>query len=320
MSERDMKAALYYQYGGPEVLQYEVVPIPEIRDDEILIRVAATSVNPVDKVIQAGLAKHMAKIEFPHIVGLDVAGMVEQIGESVKGFRPGDRVYAFMGFSRNGAAADYVACKESVVAYAPTSIPISDVAALPGTASAAWQGLFSHGGLQAGHRVLITAASGGVGTIAVQLAKWKGAYVIGTAVEKKSFKVLKELGIDEVIDYKKDSILEVVKEPMDLIFNLSPVDTSEVNKLLTLLKPGGFLVSGTQPADDSEAERLKVRTIRMGTVQSAEQLTEVAKLVDSGFVRPYISERLPIGDIAEAYKKLGRIAAGKILLVVDEKL
>lgn len=258
------------------------------------------------------------KLDFPYTLGLDVAGVVEKVGSSVTDFKVGDRVYAYVGFPRNGAAAEYVACKASFAAHAPSSIPLSDAAALPGAALCAWQALFVHGNLQKGQRVLITAAAGGVGSIAVQLAKWKGAYVIGTA-SQRSFNILEQLGVDEIIDYTKEKPVERVKELVDLIFNLSPADSSEVNKLLTLLKPNGMLVSAAKPADGSEAEQLGVRTIRMATEPKAERLTEIAKLVNEGFVKPVITERMPVSSIVEVHKKAGQ-TQGKVLLIVDSEM
>ncbi|MEH7254802.1 NADP-dependent oxidoreductase [Neobacillus niacini] len=313
-----MKASVIYQYGGAEVIQYEEVPMPTINEDDVLIKVAATSFNPVDSLIRSGAFQGTLKLELPYTLGSDVAGVVEQVGGSVNNFQVGDRVYAYVDRSRNGGAAEYVACKASIVAHVPSSIPLSDAAALPLVASTAWQGLFVHGNLQKGQRVLITAAAGGVGSIAVQLAKWKEAHVIGTA-SQRSFDVLHTLGVDELIDYKKESAIDVVKEPVDLIFNLSPADTLEVNKLLRLLKPGGRLVSAAKPADAQEAERLGVNAIRMGSQRSAEHLTEIAKLVDEGMVKPFITERLPISETAQAHKKLGQ-NNGKILLIADSEV
>jgi NADPH:quinone reductase-like Zn-dependent oxidoreductase len=282
-----------------------------------LIQVAATSYNPVDAAIRSGLFQSVFQIAFPHTLGLDVAGVVTQTGVSVRDFNVGDQVYAYLDMVSNGAAAEYVACKASLVAEAPTSIPLSDVAGLPLAASTAWQALFEHGQLKSGQRILITAAAGGVGTIAVQLAKWKGAYVLGTA-SSRSFGLLEELGVDEIIDYKKEEHLKVINEPVDLIINLSPVDTPEVNKLLRLLKPGGILVSAARPADISEAERLGVSTVRMASKRNAGQLKEIAQLVDAGLLRPVITARLPVSEIAVCHQQTGQ-TNGKTILIVNEK-
>ncbi|MBM4765040.1 NADP-dependent oxidoreductase [Bacillus sp. B15-48] len=312
-----MKASVIHQYGGPEVIQYKEVQVPSINDGDVLIKVAATSFNPVDALIRSGLFQTGLKLKFPYILGLDVAGVVEKVGNSVNNFRVGDSVYAYLDRSRNGGAAEYVACEASEVAHAPKSIPLQDAAALPLVASTAWQGLFEHGNLQKGQRVLITAAAGGVGSVAVQLAKWKGAYVIGTASER-SFDILRKLGIDELINYKSEAPERVLKESVDLIFNLSPAQSSEVNKLLMLLKPGGMLVSAAKAADNQEAERLGVRTIRMASKRNAQHLSEIAKLVDEGFVKPFITERIPVSKTAEAHKKQGQ-NNGKILLIPNRE-
>jgi len=309
-----MKAFKYYQYGGPEVLQYEEVPIPEVKDDEVLIKVTATTNNPADiNIRKGGLG---TSLEFPFIPNLDVSGVIDKVGSTVQKFHVGDQVYAFLDVTRNGAAAEYVVSKAENVALAPKNISLEDSGVIPSSAVTAWQGLFDYGKLQAGQRILITAAAGGVGHFAVQLAKWKGAYVIGTASARSSFSYLEEIGIDEIIDYKNESVTEKIEEKLDMIFNLSPLSSEEVTKLLPLLKRGGTLVTARNPADDERANELGVHAISMVAKSSSEQLSQIAKLVDNGFVKPWITEVDSLENLKEIHENF-RSTNGKLLIKVN---
>jgi len=311
-----MKAVRFHQYGGPEVLQYEEAPIPEVSSDEVLIKVSATAFNPADAMLRMGALKDFLPLQFPFIPNTDVSGVIEKIGESVQGLKVGDKVFAFLDMTKNGGAAEYVVSNADDVALAPKNINLQDAATIPSGAMTAWQGLFDHGNLQSGQRVLITAAAGGVGSFAVQLAKWKGAYVIGTASEK-SFSTLQELGIDEIIDYKNELIEDKVTEKVDMIFNLSPISSDEVTKLLHVLKEGGTLVSALNPADESLAKELGVNAVGMAVQRNAEQLSQIADVVDEGHIKPFITERLPLSDLAAAHEKVGK-TRGKVLILVDD--
>ncbi|MBT8340237.1 MAG: NADP-dependent oxidoreductase [Desulfatitalea sp.] len=310
-----MKAVRYHQYGEPDVLCHEEAPMPEVGSDEVLIKVSATSFNPADAMIRMGLLKDMLPLQFPFIPNVDVSGVIEKKGESVQGLNVGDEVYAFLDMSKNGAAAEYAIGKAVNVALAPKKIDLQDAAAIPAGATTAWQALFEHGKLQSGQRLIILGAGGGVGSFAVQFAKWKGAYVIGCDAEE-SFAKLKELGIDEFVDYKKDAIEKKVTEKVDVILNLSPISSDDVTALLHLLKKGGTLVSTLNPADENAAKELEVNVVRMAVQPSAEHLAQIAELVDKGSVKPFISERLPLSKLASAHGKMGQ-THGKVLILVN---
>jgi NADPH:quinone reductase-like Zn-dependent oxidoreductase len=311
-----MKAVRYHQYGAADVLKFEEAPIPVVQADEVLIKVAATAFNPADAMIRMGALKDFLPLELPFTPNVDVSGVIEKVGETVTGLNVGDEVYAFLDMSRNGAAAEYVVSKAVDVALAPKNMSLQDAAAIPGGAMTAWQGLFDNGHLQSGQRVLITAAAGGVGSFAVQLAKWSGAYVIGTASEN-SFSDLQQLGIDEIIDYKNESVEEKVIEKVDLIFNLAPLSSEEVTKLLNILKEGGTLVTALNPADEDVAKELGVQAVRMAVQRNAEQLSQIAKLVEDGHIKPYITERHPLSSLASVHEKMGQMR-GKVLLLVED--
>ena len=200
-----MKAIRIHEFGGPEVLKLEEVPRPIPAAGEVLIKVFATSVNPVDWKIREGQRKEKFPVNFPLIPGWDVSGEIEEVGSDVKNFRKGDEVYSRPDPTKNGTYAEYVVVKANQVALKPKSIDHEQAAAVPLAGLTAWQGLFDYGQLQQGQKVLIHAASGGVGTFAVQFAKWKGAYVIGTT-SAENIDFVKQLGADEVIDYKKETI------------------------------------------------------------------------------------------------------------------
>src|ERR1700675_2003988 len=198
---KKMKAVRIHTYGGPEVLKFEDAPRPEPAPGEVLIRVNAAGVNPIDWKIRSGYLKDHRPYVFPLILGWDVSGTIEANGLDGTRFKNGDEVYARSDIARNGAYAQYIVAKQVEVAQKPKVIDHIRAAAIPLAALTAWQALFDAGGLSAGQRVLIHAAAGGVGSFAVQLAKWKGAYVIGTA-SAHNHEFLRGLGADETVDYK----------------------------------------------------------------------------------------------------------------------
>ncbi|MCD9021527.1 NADP-dependent oxidoreductase [Cohnella silvisoli] len=312
-----MKAARIHQYGGPEVIRYEDAPIPEVGDDEVLIKVSATSFNPFDAKLRSGAFKAFLPIELPFTLGVNVSGIIEKKGESVNTFRVGDKVYGFIDVTKNGAAAEYVVSKAVDIAHAPKNFDLHEAGVVPNVALTAWQALFDYGKLQPGQRVLITAASGGVGTLAVQLAKWKGAYVIGTA-SKKKFSTLEQLGIDEIIDYNSQPIVESLNGKVDVIFNLSPVGQSELNKLLYTLNEGGIFISTTTPVDENLAKELGVKAVRINSQRNSAQLAEIAALLDAGLLKPDITERIGLSELAEVHRKFenGEIS-GRVLITVE---
>lgn len=308
-----MKAILIHQYGGPEVLQYEETPVPSIQPDEVLVRVYASGVNPIDWKVREG-HRSSASRPFPIILGWDFSGVVEKIGSQVTAFTAGDEVYGRPDPSRNGTYAEYLAVRAGEIARRPASIDHQAAAGVSLAGLTAWQGLFDHGKLQAGQKVLIQGASGGVGTFAVQFAKWKGAYVIGTA-SGENIPFLKELGADEVIDYKTDAFEKKLKD-IDVV--LDTIGGKVQANSLKVLKEGGILVS-TVGIDDEEAVKAKgLQAIRFMAKSLPDQLQQIAGLIDAGKVRPIIAQILPLKDAAEAHRisEKGH-TRGKIILQVN---
>ena len=214
---KTMRAVCIYAYGGPKVLVYEDAPCPQARDGEVLIRVHAAGINPVDWKIREGRFNDMIPTTFPRVLGWDVSGVVESVGRGVSRLAVGDEVFSRPDNSRDGAYAEYIVVAEFEVARKPKSIDHVHAAALPYAGLTAWQSLFDAAGLSAGQRVLIHGAAGGVGHLAVQLAKWKGAHVIGTASER-NHDFLRKLGVDQVIEYPEERFEEAV-EPVDVVLD-----------------------------------------------------------------------------------------------------
>src|ERR1035437_4252390 len=293
-----MKAIQIHEFGGPEVLKLEDAPRPEPNADEVLIKVFASGVNPVDWKIREGHAKGKFPVNFPLIPGWDVSGEIEEVGSDIVNFRKGDEVYSRPNPTRNGTYAEYVVVKATEVGKKPQSIDHEYAAAVPLAGLTAWQALFDHGQLEPGQKVLIHAAAGGVGTFAVQFAKWNRAYVIGTASEE-NIDFVKQLGADEVIDYKKEKFEDKVKD-VDLVIDLVGGDTQK--RSLQVLKKGGRLITTVKAENQEEAKAKNIHVEGFMAQSDPEDLEQIAQLIDSGKVKPIIAKILPLEKAAEAQK------------------
>ncbi|MDR3688160.1 MAG: NADP-dependent oxidoreductase [Fimbriimonas sp.] len=304
-----MKALRFHEYGGPEVLRVEDAPIPEPGEGQIQVKVAGAGVNPVDWKIWGGHVQAYFPVEFPAIVGREFSGTVSKLGTGVTDFEIGDEVYGIA----TESMAEYVVAMTSATARKPVSMDLPDAAAVPLAAMTAWQALFDAADLRSGQRVLIQAASGGVGTFAVQLAKWKGAYVIGTA-SAKNHHLLQQLGADELIDYRTTDYSQAVKD-VDVV--LEGVGGEEnMRKSLSVLKKGGILVSITSAEPTEAAEAQGKRAVYRFMQPDSAQLSQIAYLIQDLKVRPIISSVVPFREAIEAQmeSQSGRVV-GK--LVVD---
>ncbi len=309
-----MKAIRMHDYGAIEALVYEDVAKPEPAADEVLIKVQAAGVNPVDWKIVEGFGRGWLSHPMPHTPGCDVAGIVEAVGNEVKKFKAGDAVYAFTSLAREGAYAEYVIAKALEVAAKPASLDFINAAALPVGTLTASQAIFGLGGLSAAQKILIHAASGGVGSMAVQLAKAKGAYVIGTASGRNA-EFVKSLGADEVIDYTTTKFEDVVKD-VDVVFDLIGGETQE--RSFAVLKKGGFLVSAVQPPDENLCREYSVRGAMVGVDPNGAKLEEITALVEAGKIKTFVEKVFPLSQAKEALNlsKQGR-TRGKIVLSVE---
>lgn len=308
-----MKAVRIHEHGGLETLVYEDAPIPEPGEDEILIRTHAASVNPVDWKIRDGYGKDNFKHHLPLILGWDVAGIVEETGSKVEQFQPGEAVYGYTSLFRDGAYAEFMIAKQTEIALKPTSVDFIEAAAIPVAALTAGQAIFDTAGLDANQTVLIHGASGGVGSMAVQLAKAKGAYVIGTASARNA-DFVRELGADEIIDYQKTKFETVVRD-VDVVLDTIGGDTQE--RSFGVLRKDGFLVSIVSPPSEETAASHGVRSAMVGVQPNGAQLKHIAALVDSKKLNIYVETVLPLSEVRQAHEmsQSGR-TRGKIVLQV----
>jgi NADPH:quinone reductase-like Zn-dependent oxidoreductase len=308
-----MKAARIHAYGASSEIRIEDAPLPTLNDDDVLIRVVATSVNPVDWKIRKGYLKSFIPYDMPLTMGWDVSGIVEKIGPAVTRFKPGDAVYSRPDIVRNGAYAEYVAVREVEIALKPATISHVEAASLPLVSITAWEALFTTANLSPGQRVLIHAGAGGVGSIAVQLARAKGAHVTATASAGK-LAMVRSLGADEVIDYHAQDFATVAKE-MDVVFDT--IGGAVQEKSWGVLKPGGMLVSITDRPSEDRARELGKRAGYVFIGPNAPILTDLAGMVDLGQVRPLIAAEYGLADTAKAqdFSETGR-ATGKVVIYV----
>lgn len=306
-----MRAMVVSEWGGPGTLVEREIERPEPGLSEILVRVHAAGVNPVDWKTRASGAL-IAWGEVP-IVGWDVSGTVEAVGPGVTLYRPGDEVYGMPSFPRQaGGYAEYVVGPARHFAPKPASLDHVQAAALPLAALTAWQALVDTAAIAPGQRVLVHAAAGGVGHLAVQIAKARGAYVIGTASAAKHG-LLRELGADELIDYRSADFTEVVSD-VDVVIDALGGETGE--RSLKVLKPGGHLVTLPTP-DDVPADAAGVHTGWTLVEPDYRGLLEIASLVEAGRLRPFVEAVLPLSEAAKAHEigERGR-TTGKIVLTV----
>lgn len=307
-----MHAVIIRSFGGPEVLEPADLPKPKPGTGEVLIQVRAAGVNPVDYKIRSG---QMGKKDtsLPAILGRDVSGTVEAVGPGVKAVRVGDDVYAFLG-SHSGGYAQFAIAKESEVAAKPQMLDHVHAAAVPLAATTAWQALFDHGRLQAGQRVLIHGAGGGVGHFAVQFAKAKGATVFATG-SKQDLDMLKQLGADQVIDYRSERFEDRAHD-VDLVIDLVGGETQE--RSWSVLKRGGTIVSTLQPPSEARAREHGARGVVFMAEPHREQLIEIARLIDDGKVHVAVNHTHPLDEVARVHEELeNEHTRGKLVLSVS---
>jgi NADPH:quinone reductase-like Zn-dependent oxidoreductase len=311
-----MKAIVIHEYGGPEVLKYEDVPRPEPKDDQILVRVIAAGVNPVD---EAGRSERSAKffgITLPFIPGYDIAGIVEKTGAKITKFKTGDSVYAYLSLRNGGGYAEYAVASEVEAAPKPKSISFVEAAGVPVVALTAWQALIDTAKLSAGQTVLIHGGSGGVGTFAIQIAKARRAKVIATAsTANQNF--LKQLGADVAIDYTKAKFEDVAKN-VDVVLDSVGKDT--LARSYGVVKKGGFIVTLVARIDQAELDKHGIRGASLGVEPDSNELTEIGKLIDEKKIKVIISQTFPLADAVKAQEQIATgHTRGKIVLKVAEE-
>jgi NADPH:quinone reductase-like Zn-dependent oxidoreductase len=300
-----------HAYGGPEVLQLEEVPIPKPQPDEVLVRVHAAGINPVDWKIREG---HLGTGPLPQWMGSDFSGVVELAGSSVREFRAEDAVFGTVA-DESGSYAEYALATVSQIARKPVSLDHIQAAGLPIASLTAWQVLMDHAHLQVDQTVLIHGAAGGVGSFAVQFAAYKGAHVIATA-SVQNHHYLRELGADEVIDYRSVRFEEVVSD-VDVVVDTQGGPTQE--RSWRVLKRGGMLISIVQPPEEARAKEYGVQAMFVRCDHHrGDQLARIAELVVSGQVKVKVEKVLPLSQAREAQEmsQAGHLH-GKVVLETE---
>lgn len=321
-----MKAIRIHGYGSYEQLKYEDIPIPEITDDQILVKVYATSVNHLEIKKASGGLKNKFELNFPWIPGHDFAGIVEKTGKNVTAFKEGDKVYgnANDGYihSDQGSYAEYIAADVTKTAIMPKNISFVEAASVPHVGETAWQAVHTYGKLKAGEKVLIHGATGAVGSFATQFARKIGAEIYTTASAKNKELAI-SYGADVVIDYKTSDFSEILKD-MDLVLVFTGGDVQE--KSYKVLKDGGRLVSITGPILEDLANEHQVSGVFMVIKQSGEDLQKITHLIETGEVKTDVALTYDLKDADKAWKtvlgtdpSLPKVAHGKIVLTMDRE-
>ena len=296
-----MKAVRLLEYGGD--LVFNDVPMPTIARDEILVKIRSTAVNHLDLVEASGTARQILPIDLPWIPGHEFSGVVEQIGSDVAACAPGDAVIGTT--SGMGAYAEYLAVKAAAIAGKPSKLSFEEAASVPVASQTAWQALFTHAQLEKGQTILIHGGAGAVGAYAVQLASHVGATVIATASGDDGV-YLKSIGASRVIDYREAQFEKLLREKVDVVFDLVGGDTQKRSFLI--LKEGGYLVSAVQPVSQEEAATHRASGMMMRLAPSGDVLGRIGRLLEEGTIRPDVATVYALQDVAQSWKDI----AGKL--------
>ncbi|MFD1471636.1 NADP-dependent oxidoreductase [Companilactobacillus mishanensis] len=306
-----MKAVVINEYGDRSKLQMTNIAIPETADDEVLVEVKATSVNPIDWKLREGYLQEGIPLKFPIVLGWDVAGVITRTGSEVKDFHTGDKVLARPDLTNRGTYAEYTAVKENKLAKLPDNVSFEEAAALPLAGLTAWQGIYDKLKVESGQTVLIQGGAGGVGIIGIQLLKHIGAKVITTASAANT-DFLKGLGADQVIDYHTEDFSEILHN-VDAVFDTIGGDT--LTKSFDIIKPGGRLVTISGQIDEALAKEKQVEAESMWLIPNGEQLTELVNLVSEGVAKVVIDSVHPFSEdgvkaaqeVSESHHAKGKI-------------
>jgi NADPH:quinone reductase-like Zn-dependent oxidoreductase len=309
-----MKAVRIHSFGGADLLMYEEAPMPVPAAGEVRIKVRAAGVNPFDWKIRMGGFEKMIGHQLPLTLGWDVAGDIESVGAGVTEFTVGDAVYGLADYTVNGAYAEYIVVKASIIAPKPKRLDYLQAASVPMAAETAYLAMYDTGQVKAGQKVLIHGAAGSVGGFAVQLARIRGAHVIGTASGDKADYV-KSLGADQVIDYKTEHF-ETIAKDVDLVLDTLGGKTQELS--WQVLKPGGLLVSTVQPPKPPVNAPAGVQGKIIGVQPNADSLRAITAFIDSGQLKTLVQQIIPLSEARQAHELLeaGLSKPGKVILQV----
>lgn len=310
-----MRAAQIKDYGHASDIEITVIDKPTAGDDQVVVAVHAASINPFDTIIREGYMKDNIPLNLPVTLGGDIAGVVESVGNSVSNVKVGDTVYgqAHAVAGNSGALAEFAATKSDQVALAPKNVTPQEAASLPLVGVSAVQGLLEHLELSSGQKLFIHGAAGGIGSVAIQIAKHVGAYVAVTATGD-GLDYVKSLGADEVIDYKTADFAESLSD-FDAVFELA--GGQDFDKSLTILKKGGKAVSMIATADQAKADELGVTAITQSTGVTTDRLNKLTKLVEDGVVKPQIDKVFPLDQTQEAFEaRESGTVRGKVVVAI----
>lgn len=310
-----MKAAQMNGYGGADVVLVNDIDKPQVTDGKVLVEMHASSINPFDAKLRAGYMKDTIPLQFPFTLGLDVAGVVIEVGAGVTSMAAGDKVYgqssALAGNS--GALVEYATTEAGQVAKMPSNVDFNEAASMVLVGVSALQALTRHIKLASGQKLLLLGGAGGIGTMAIQIAKHLGAHVATTA-SGEGIERVQELGADEVIDYKTEDFAAKLSD-FDAVYDT--VGGDDFAKALGVLKPGGVAVSMVWAADEAKAKELGVTAINQSTKVTAELLDELRELVEAGAVKPQVGKVFPLDEIAAAFEALdSHKVIGKVVVEI----
>jgi len=311
-----MKAIVAHEYGGPEVLKLENVPVPTPKEDELVVKVVAAGVNSFDGVMRSGKYAKPNGTQLPWYPGYDIAGVVEKVGGKVTKFKVGDAVYAFISILKGGGYAEYAVAKQSDAALKPATIGFVEAAGAPSVALTAWQAIVDKANVRSGQTVLIHGASGGVGLFAIPIAKIRGAKVFATAsTANQDF--LKQLGADVAIDYKTQKFEDIAKD-VDVV--IDGVGGETLARSYPIVKKGGIIVSLSDRVDQPQLDKYGIRGASLVVQNNGDELAQIGKLIDEKKIKVIVSETFPLADAdkAEAKADTGH-ARGKIVLKVRDE-
>ncbi len=316
-----MKAIGIRQFGGREVIETLELPIPEVRRGEMLLKIKAAGVNPVDWKIRQGLLQSRMPHTLPIVLGWDAAGVIEKTGAGVSKFKPGDEVFAYCRKEsiHDGTYAEYITVTENQVALKPESLSFPEAASIPLAALTAYQALLDAGRMKRGEVVLVHAAAGGVGTFAVQIAKYRGAKVIGTA-SSQNHEYVKALGAQEVIDYQAVDFREAVRSlyPDGIDMVIDCVGGDYIEKSMDVLKKKGRLVSIVGSPNLELVRQKGVDFSFVFVAPNAKELQSIAKMVDNGYLKTTVAASFPFSEAAKAHELIeGKHTRGKIVLTIE---
>jgi NADPH:quinone reductase-like Zn-dependent oxidoreductase len=309
-----MRAVVIYTYGGPEVMKLENVARPEPAEDDVLIRVIAASINPVDVAIRKG---YFAKLvgNFPLILGMDAAGIVEKVGNKVTKYKAGDPVFAFFTVKDEGGYAEFVTAKEDELASKPNTVSFAQAAGVGAAGATAWEALIDTANLRAGQTVLIHGGSGGVGHLGIQIAKAKGAKVVATASTANQ-EFLRQMGADVAIDYTRTKFEDVAKD-VDVVLDTVGRDTLE--RSYGVVKKGGIIVSIVDEPKPVTLEAHGIRGMTLHCTPKAGVLEELSKLMEAKKLTPVISHAFPMMQVVQAHDQIATgHTRGKIVLSIGQ--